>query len=87
MPRFDAVLLRLVRWTGWPLLPVVLTFLLTGYCISGRFGLGRWLDETTALEWHKLLHAPLILLVLVHSIPAIYLALRRWGWIRHRPKP
>ena len=31
-----------------------------------------------------MLHWPLIILVLVHSLPAVYLALQRWGWIRHR---
>ena len=41
-------------------------------------------DEKTALTLHKLLHGPLIVLVLVHSVPAIYLALQRWGWMRKR---
>jgi hypothetical protein len=61
-----------------------LAFLATGYAISGRYGCGRLLDEKTALTLHKLLHGPLIVLVLVHSIPAIYLALQRWGWTRKR---
>ena len=30
------ICLKLVRWTGWLLLPVVLAFLLTGYAMSGR---------------------------------------------------
>jgi len=32
--------LRLVRWTGWILLPLLLAFFATGYAISGRYGFG-----------------------------------------------
>ena len=35
------ICLKLVRWTGWLLLPVVLAFLRTGYAMSGRYGLER----------------------------------------------
>jgi hypothetical protein len=42
------------------------------------------LDEKSALTFHRMLHVPLIVLVLVHSVPAVYLALQRWGWIKHR---
>ena len=84
MNKLNFILLKLVRWSGWPLLPVVLVFLLTGYIMSGRFGLGKLLDEKAALTIHKLLHLPLMLLVLVHTLPAVYLALQRWGWIKRR---
>jgi hypothetical protein len=79
--------LKVVRWSSWPLLPIILLFLLTGYTMDGRFGLGGWLDEKTALTYHRMLHVPLIVLVLVHSVPAVYLALQRWGWIRPRAEP
>ena len=81
------VFLKLVRWTGWPLLPLVLLFLFTGYVMDGRYGLGKVMDEQSALTFHRMLHVPLIVLVLVHSVPAMYLALQRWGWIRHRDEP
>ena len=84
MHKLNSVLLRVVWWTGWPLLPLMLAFLATGYAMSGRYGFGRLLDEKTALTLHKLLHVPLVVLVLVHSVPAIYLALQRWGWMRKR---
>jgi hypothetical protein len=84
MTKLNFLLLKLVRWSGWPLLPVVLLFLLTGYIMDGRYGLSRLLDEKTALTWHRMLHLPLILLVLVHSVPAVYLAVQRWGWIKPR---
>ena len=84
MTKLSFVLLRVVRWSGWPLLPVVLLFLLTGYTIDGRYGLGALWDEKSALAFHRMLHLPLIILVLVHSLAAVYLALQRWGWIKAR---
>jgi len=84
MNKTNFLLLRIVRWSGWPLLPLILLFLLTGYIMDGRWGLGRLLDEKSALTFHRMLHAPLIILVLVHSLPAMYLAFQRWGWLRPR---
>ena len=84
MNKTNFTLLKLVRWSGWPLLPLILLFLLTGYIMDGRWGLGRLLDEKSALTFHRMLHGPLLILVLVHSAPAVYLAFQRWGWIRPR---
>ncbi len=82
MNRLSWLCLKLVRWSGWLLLPLVLAFLATGYAMSGRYGFGAWTDAKTALAIHKLLHLPLGILVLVHTGPAVYLALQRWGWIK-----
>lgn len=82
MNRWNWLCLKAVRWSGWLLLPLVVAFLVTGYAMSGRYGVGRWMDEQGALAWHKLLHLPLLFLFLVHALPAVYLALRRWGWIQ-----
>ncbi len=82
MTKMNLILLRTVRWSGWPLLPVVLGFLFTGYIIDGRYGFGRVMDEKSALTFHRMLHWPLMALVLVHSVGAMYLAFQRWGWIR-----
>jgi hypothetical protein len=84
MNKFNLILLKVVRWSGWPLLPLILLFLLTGYIMDGRYGLSRVLDEKSALAFHRLLHVPLIVLVLAHSLAAAYLALQRWGWTRPR---
>lgn len=83
MSKLNLICLRALRWSGWPLLPVLGAFLFTGYAITGDYGLAQVCDEKTALAWHRMLHPPLIILVLVHSVPAVYLALQRWGWIRH----
>jgi hypothetical protein len=82
MSKLNFVLLKMVRWSGWPLLPLVGLFLLTGYIMDGRYGFSKLLDEKSALTFHRMLHVPLIALVLAHSLPAVYLALQRWGWIK-----
>jgi hypothetical protein len=69
---------KIVRVSSWPLFPVVIIFLLTGYAMSGEYGLGALIDAKRALAIHKMLHAPLIVLLLLHSLPAMYLAIRRW---------
>lgn len=84
MSKLNFVLLKTVRWSGWPLLLLVPLFLLTGYIMDGRYGLSRLLDEKSALTFHRMLHLPLIVLVLLHSVPAIYLAMQRWGWVKRR---
>ena len=83
MSKLNFVLLKMVRWSGWLLLLVVMLFLLTGYIMDGRYGFGKLLDEKSALTFHRMLHLPLIVLVLAHCLPAVYLAFRRWGWIKH----
>ena len=84
MSKFNLILLKTVRWSGWLLLPLVLGFLLTGYIMDGRYGFSHWLDEKNALTLHRMFHLPLVVLVLAHVLPAIYLALQRWGWIKRR---
>ena len=87
MNKLNLFLLRAVRWSSWPLLALLAAFLVTGYAIAGQYGFGRWCDEKTALTVHRMMHWPLITLVLVHSVPAVYLAMQRWGWIKHREQP
>jgi Ni,Fe-hydrogenase I cytochrome b subunit len=82
MNKLRILCLKLVRWTGWLLLPVMLAFLATGYAMSGRYGFSALTDEQTALTLHRLMHLPLGILLLVHVVPAFYLALIRWGWIK-----
>lgn len=82
MNKLSVICLKLVRWTGWLLLPLVLAFFATGYAISGRYGFAALTDEKTALTLHRLLHLPLLVLVIVHVVPSVYLALLRWGWIK-----
>ncbi len=80
------VLERIIRASGWPLLLLVLAFLATGYMLSGEFGLGGVVDTRRALAAHRALHVPLLVVTLVHALPAAYLALWRWGWIRRQDR-
>lgn len=82
MKHFDLICLKVVRWSSWPLLGLLLAFFLTGYGMSGRYGLEGLMREQTALALHKFLHLPLLVLSLAHVLPAVYLALVRWGWIK-----
>jgi len=84
MNRLNIVSLKMVRWSGWLLLPLVMAFLLTGYIMDGRYGFSKLLDAKTALTLHRMFHLPLIVLVLAHVVPAMYLAFQRWGWIKQR---
>jgi hypothetical protein len=79
---YDLVLLKTVRWTGWPLLVLVGLYILTGYVLCGKYGFDRIVSPQTVLPWHRMFDSVLVLLVLLHSVPAAVLALRRWGWIR-----
>ncbi|MBI5691525.1 MAG: hypothetical protein HZC55_15690 [Verrucomicrobia bacterium] len=81
------VCVRLVRWSGWLLLPVVLAFLASGYALSGRYGLAAIASEETALTLHRLLHAPLVGLLGLHVGAALIPALVRWGWLKAAAKP
>jgi hypothetical protein len=87
MNRLHVVGLKLVRWSGWFLLPLTLAFLLTGYGITGRYGLGRLFTEQEALAFHRLFHLPLLALLAGHVLPATYLALLRWGWMKGARTP
>lgn len=85
MSTLQRIALKLVRWTGWLLIPVVLMFFTTGYAMSARYGLGALTDERTALALHKLMHVPLGALVIAHIVPSTFLAFIRWGWIKPQP--
>ena len=84
MNKLNFVSIKIIRWSGWLLLPLVMLFLLTGYIMDGRYGFGKLLDEKSALTFHRMLHLPLIVLVVAHVVPAVYLAFQRWGRIKHR---
>ena len=80
--RTGYIVIKTLRYTSWPLLALVLTYLTTGYIMSGQLKLGGLIDPKTALTVHKLLHGPLFALFGLHALGGIYLAMRRRRWIR-----
>lgn len=78
------ILDRIVRISSWPLLLLLAVFFVSGYAMSNRYGFGSWFDAKRALTLHNLCHLPLIALTLLHALPAMYLAFRRWGWFGKR---
>ncbi len=82
MTSFNRVALNTIRITSWPLLVIVIASFVTGYMMSGRYGLDATVKPEKALVIHKLLHVPLLVVLVPHTIAAAYLALKRWGWIK-----
>lgn len=85
MGKFNYICLKVVRWTGWLLVPFVMAFFATGWAMTGRHGFTALTDEKTALALHRLMHAPLGVLVVAHVLASSYLAMLRWGWIKQNP--
>ncbi len=79
-------LTKTVRVTGWILFFIMLLFIITGFALCGKLGFTKLMSTQDALTIHKIFDFPLVLLFLTHSLPAIYLAFRRWGWIKRRTK-
>jgi hypothetical protein len=82
MARFGHYAIKTLRFTSWPLLLLLLLYLVTGFAMSGRFGLEMLMDAKQALTLHKAMHIPLLVLLSVHVVCAVYLAMRRWRWIK-----
>jgi len=72
------LLIKIVRLSGWFLLVVTLLYIMSGYALCGRFGFGRLIGPSSALRLHKTLNVPFVALFLLHSLPSIYLAVKRW---------
>lgn len=81
MTNFNRIALKTLRITSWPLLAVVIASFVTGYMMSNRYGLAATMPPEKALIIHKLLHVPLLVLLVPHSLAAAYLALKRKGWL------
>jgi succinate dehydrogenase/fumarate reductase cytochrome b subunit len=78
--------MKTARISGWLLFGLVLLYILTGFSLTGEFGLSRLISLQTALAVHKIFEWPLIAVFVVHSAITIYFAFRRWGWIKTRRK-
>ena len=80
--RVTYYLVKTTRLSGWLLMVVVLVCIVSGMSMCGRLGFQKLMSDRLALVLHKTFVWPLVVLFLLHSLTSIYLALRRWGWIR-----
>jgi choline-glycine betaine transporter len=77
-------LIKTARISGWLLLPLMLLYIVTGLAVLSQLKLNRLIEPNAARLVHRDWSWPLIAVFLVHSSVTIYLALRRWGWIKIR---
>jgi uncharacterized integral membrane protein len=82
MRKIGRIAIKVIRFTSWPLLVIMLTFIATGYAMSGHYGMGGLMEPNTAKAIHKALHWPLGVLLLAHALCGIFLVLRRWRWLK-----
>ena len=87
MAKSTHLLIQTVRFTGWPLFVLMVLYLVSGYVLCGQHGFQRLMRAEAALELHRKFDLILVALFLAHSLPAIYLAFWRWGWIKKRKSP
>ncbi|HOD80693.1 MAG: hypothetical protein BWX88_03335 [Planctomycetes bacterium ADurb.Bin126] len=76
--------IKLLRLSGWLLLPVMVLYVLTGFALCGKLGFEKLMDVQTALAIHQVFDWPLVGLFVLHAAAGVYLSFRRWGWIRRR---
>jgi len=79
-------MIKTTRISGWLLLPLVLSCIVSGFAMNGSLGFDKLLGGELALAIHLTFVWPLAIVVLLHSAASIYMAMRRWGWIGKRKK-
>jgi len=84
--KLNTVLLKTVRITSWPLLVLMVLYLVTGFTLCGQPVIGDLMSVATAGELHRVLRWVLVAFFLGHSLPGVYLEFVRWGWIGRRNK-
>jgi lipid-binding SYLF domain-containing protein len=72
------IFIKVLRVAGWLLVVLVIAYLVTGFAMSGEYGFGRLMHADTAKWWHRILHTPLLVVVVAHAATASYFAWLRW---------
>jgi len=85
---FGYYVVKTMRFTGWLLLAMMVLYIVSGYALVPEFGCDRLMSTRTAEALHIAwkLDRLLVPVFAVHSFGAMYLAFRRWGWIKTRRK-
>ncbi len=82
--KIQRLLIRINRISCWLLLLVVIIYIITGYSMTGRYSFNRLIRPRLALSYHNIMHAPLIILFLIHVGISIYFASKRWRLFRKK---
>ncbi|RLG72072.1 MAG: hypothetical protein DRO11_03025 [Methanobacteriota archaeon] len=72
---------RLGRLAGWAMLPLIIGYILSGYTLTGKYGLDRVIPMGAAHWIHLKLDPLLIALFTTHVTIQICVSLRRRGWL------
>jgi succinate dehydrogenase/fumarate reductase cytochrome b subunit len=83
---FGYYVVKAVRVSGWFLLALMVLYICSGYALTGECGFDRTMSARTAEVLHLKLDVPLLVAFVVHAAGAIWLAFRRWGWIKARKR-
>ena len=79
-------LMKIIRISGWLLLPLIALYIVTGLTVAGGYGFNRLINVNLANEIHKLFKWPLVTVFVMHASLTSYFAFRRWGWIKNRKR-
>jgi hypothetical protein len=75
-------LIKISRVSGYLLLILIVTYFITGYSMTGMYGMNRVIQKNFASYLHLNLHIPFIILLILHCGINIYFALKRWKIIK-----
>jgi len=78
------MLVKISRAAAWILLFLIIPFIISGYSMTGKYGMDRIIDTGTALRIHTGFSELLVFFLIIHVSINIYLALVRWGVIRRK---
>ena len=72
------ILVKLNRICAWLLIPLILLFYISGFAITGEYGLNEILDPNKALRMHSILAMPTLVCFLAHVGISVFFAIKRW---------
>jgi len=81
-----SLLVKVQRYAAWLLLSLTILYLLTGFVIAGKYGLGKLMDKSLAITLHANMDLPFIALLVLHVGIYLYLDIKRMCGKRDRKK-
>jgi cytochrome b subunit of formate dehydrogenase len=78
---FGWFVVKAVRLSGWVLLVLMIVFTVTGYGLTGKYGCTELIGKRVSEVLHYELDEVLLAVLAVHVGAALWIAMRRWGWI------